>query len=87
MLVYRPKLNSLSCPSIIRHEDIIELGWKKAVILGHLPQCFNGDGSHPDEEELYKFFRIFPKKTFYKLLKELIADGHLKYLKDGGKDE
>ena len=64
-------------PRIIFDEDIVKYGWEKAYIIGNLCQKVNGDGSSPQKEDLYKFFKIFPKQRFYELIEELIVLGIL----------
>jgi hypothetical protein len=64
-------------PHIIFPRDILKYGWEKALILGHLSQCLNPDGTLPKTKDLHTFFKVFDKKIFYKLLGELIAEGVL----------
>jgi hypothetical protein len=58
-------------------EDIIKYGWEKALLLGEIPQCLNGDGSPMKEKDLFKRFPIFSKETFYSLVDQLVNDGLL----------
>lgn len=64
-------------PSIIFMDDIVNYGWEKALILGEIPQCVNGDGSPMKEKDLHKRFRAFSKERFHELVEELVKDGLL----------